>query len=166
MSKVMKTLFLDFDGILNSSDFLVEKNLKEEPFMETIDWWGRMVNPENVKCLNKIIIETGAKVVISSTWRRGVSNENLLKILLKKGLTPKTEIIGRTTTSNDEKTRGERISEWVTLHSEEIESFVVLDDEGGEWMDPIRDRLVQANPAVGLTIEDAEKAIEMLGEIE
>ncbi|HUU87672.1 MAG TPA: HAD domain-containing protein [Candidatus Glassbacteria bacterium] len=48
-----KIIFLDFDGVLNYRDR-----------------FGELV-PSCVKTLSKLLIETGAKVVISSSWRMG-----------------------------------------------------------------------------------------------
>lgn len=52
----MKVIFLDFDGVLN----VIEQGH---------DDFGGIFHPEFVENLGRIIDETGAKLVISSTWR-------------------------------------------------------------------------------------------------
>lgn len=57
----MKLIFLDIDGVLNYEGY------------ERLTRSGtRFVDPILIKRLKKIIDCTGAKVVLSSTWRRGI----------------------------------------------------------------------------------------------
>ena len=66
----MKVIFLDIDGVLNCQDAYhnneckyVDFSLNDvEDFYQTFCSWSKM-------WLNKLIDETGAKIVISSTWR-------------------------------------------------------------------------------------------------
>ena len=68
--EIMKLIFLDIDGVLVTlSDLSVR--LKHE----------KIVNEKCVKNLNRIIIETGAKIVISSAWRFNGLNE--MRCILK-----------------------------------------------------------------------------------
>ena len=54
----IKVIFLDFDGVLN----LIPQGH---------DYYGGIFHPEFVENLGRIIKETGAKLVISSSWRHG-----------------------------------------------------------------------------------------------
>jgi len=58
-------VFLDFDGVLNHAAWL------EKLFLKGIDEWspGMSFDRECVARLNRIIDETGALVVVSSSWR-------------------------------------------------------------------------------------------------
>lgn len=77
----MKIIFLDFDGVLNSEvwmksrfDIIDNNDIDSQyPFYE--------IDPNAIKNLNRIIEETGAKVVVSSTWRHGRTPEELSRIL-------------------------------------------------------------------------------------
>ena len=77
----MKIIFLDFDGVLNSENWMVSRFKKfdnddiatQYPFYE--------IDPDAVENLNRIIELTGAKVVVSSTWRHGRNPEELSNIL-------------------------------------------------------------------------------------
>lgn len=51
-----KFIFLDVDGVLNSM-----------PYCERA---GRELNPENIRRLKEIVDATGAKIVLSSTWKQ------------------------------------------------------------------------------------------------
>lgn len=55
----MKIIFLDIDGVLNC------KFTKKEIF------WFAFVSPQKIELLKQLIERSGAKVVLSSTWRRG-----------------------------------------------------------------------------------------------
>lgn len=57
----MKVIFLDFDGVLNV-------------IPQGHDDFGGIFHPEFVENLGRIIEETGAKLVISSSWRHGGLN--------------------------------------------------------------------------------------------
>lgn len=62
----MKLLFLDIDGVLNTEHGL--KTLSENwTKIENIQ--GTPFCPESIEVLRKIIDETDAKIVITSTWR-------------------------------------------------------------------------------------------------
>ena len=60
-NKDMKVIFLDVDGVLNSQQ-LFEKS--EDAQLISVD-------EENIKNLKKIVDATGAKIVLSSSWRYG-----------------------------------------------------------------------------------------------
>ena len=118
----MKIIFLDVDGVLNCQS--------------TEDHIGRYVgvDEDKVALLKKIIDATGAKIVLSSTWRLGYNRwgenlsgfrERLDEALGKYGLEvyDKTEDLGRHGTC-----RGQEINKWLEQHPD-VEEWVVLDDE-------------------------------------
>ena len=73
----MKIIFLDIDGVLNNYNTLGE---------------GANWEPDLVKILNRIIKETKAKIVLSSTWRQIEHYRNIIKNDIKInyiGKTPK-----------------------------------------------------------------------------
>ena len=90
----MKIIFLDIDGVLNHQNWFsrrhkeVDQNdvVSHYPFYE--------FDPESVEQLNRIIDETGAKVVVSSTWRLGRTITQLQEILDRVGFIG--EIVGIT----------------------------------------------------------------------
>ena len=61
----MKVIFLDFDGVLNSSGYSASLFEAGKP---TKDEYGQeLFDPETVNLLNRIVDETEAKIVISSS---------------------------------------------------------------------------------------------------
>lgn len=151
----MKVIFLDVDGVLNYSACWSRKENKGKG---TLIW-----DDECIAQLNRIIKETGAKIVVSSTWRS--SPDHYDAVLNKMNI--KGEFIGKTPRSVvvshwDGSQRGDEIQAWMDSQEiEPIEKFVILDDD--DDMRHLVDRLVQTSfDKKGLTKELADKAIEML----
>ena len=83
----MKILFLDIDGVLNSTKFFYEKN--ELEYYKNISFPLDSFDYRKIELLNYILDETNAKLVISSDWRY----DDLEPCLKFHGL--KYEIYGR-----------------------------------------------------------------------
>lgn len=66
----MKAIFLDIDGVLNSDEYFDKiSNLDIQGIEKEIDI-------EKVKLLKEAINETGAKIVLSSSWRYTKKDNN------------------------------------------------------------------------------------------
>ena len=145
----MKIIFLDIDGVLNNREVFNRK--KSQGF--------RVWDEKCVDRLNRITDETGAKIVVSSTWRR--SEDLYSAIKNEMGITG--EIIGKTIDyihhSSTEKQRGDEIQEWLSQYVEVIK-FVIIDDDSD--MAHLMDRLIQTETFIGLTDEHVEEAIKRL----
>lgn len=141
----MKIIFLDIDGVVT--------NLKT-------GW--RLPDLDCLHELFRIIKETGAFVVLSSTWRLHV---DLFSQVQSWGInfismTPRCHQIN---VENEVRwtERGDEIQEWLDMHEHlKIESFVILDDD--QDMKHLSDRLVITSWGDGLSKEDADRAIEIL----
>jgi len=84
----MKVVFLDIDGVLNHSAVRhTALPTSEEPLPIPIA-------PECMVRLNRLIAETGAKIVISSSWRKFARWQDLGPALVRHGLM--AEVIGET----------------------------------------------------------------------
>ena len=71
----MKVIFLDIDGVLNSDDYIdIAKN------SQGIE---RHIDIDKVKLLKKAIDETGAKTVLTSSWRNSKDIGPLREFLAK-----------------------------------------------------------------------------------
>ncbi len=161
----MKIIFLDFDGVLNHEIFYQKRmddgmeNYPPYPLCE--------IDPKNIQVLNFIIEKTGAKIVISSTWRHGRTIEELQNILNYHGF--EGEIISITPSFRDDcSLRGNEILQWIKDSKEligsdyhEFENYVILDDDSDMlyWQ---RNNFIHVDRYVGLTINDAYVAIKML----
>jgi hypothetical protein len=131
---ITKIIFLDFDGVLNSQLYYTSgrHGARTISFAHDID-------PESVKNLNYIIEKTGAKVVVSSTWRLGRTVEELQSILEQNGFVG--EVIGTTKDLRHGEgggsiLRGNEILCWIKEHQDLIGTssgdyhhYVILDDD-------------------------------------
>lgn len=117
----MKVIFLDFDGVLNV-------------IPQGHDEFGGIFHPEFVDNLKRIIDETGAKLIISSSWRHS-GLERMKRMWEFRGYPG--EIIGITPDLwrrvKDEEyherlQRGDEIQVILDLKPE-IENYVILDDD-------------------------------------
>lgn len=113
----MRIIFLDIDGVLNCS--------------ESKSRCGSFIGIDNkkVKLLSQIIYETGAKIVLSSSWRIGWDKNSELcdshGVYLNNKLRKSNLFILDRTKSLS--CRGEEIKQWIGNYN--VEGWVVLDDE-------------------------------------
>jgi hypothetical protein len=83
----LKVIFLDIDGVLNC-DYWYEtsKSLIPHPYNH--------FSPDLVDNLNRITKATGAKIVLSSTWRKNRTLEELRQLFVEVGI--EGELIDKT----------------------------------------------------------------------
>jgi hypothetical protein len=149
----MKVIFLDFDGVLNSSNWA-------HSFPDRCPSGDDMIDPIAVGRLNKIVEATGAHVVVSSVWRkcRRYPRTELQEILNRFGF--KGTVLGITPSSKSG-IRGGEIQEWIdTYNRHELTSFVIIDDSSD--MAHLMHKLVRTEYLAGLQDHHVTAAIEML----
>lgn len=154
----MKILFLDFDGVLNSDEYDKQRDMSI----------NTNIDETRLPLLKKIVDVTGAKIVLSTTWRRHW-NKNaedcdavgqwMNALFAKYGL----EIYGKTPQLSFRAGRKAEVLSWLEFPPERIESYVILDDCIFGW-EEIGDRLVKTSPSKGRGLEErhVNQAIEIL----
>jgi len=157
----MKVIFLDIDGVINSMDFLHAHHMltkaKGEQF-ERFDQFGDPFDPRCMMHLERIVRETGAKIVISSVWRMsGLST--MQKMWRDRGLFG--EIFDVTPNLNESMARGKEIKTWLDKRTD-VESFVILDDDT-DMLPEQKPNFIKVHSLFGLCFDDAEMAISILG---
>lgn len=179
----MKIIFLDIDGVLNSGKNYQAYSKAQQADPEKnpavrgrIDIMHRHVHhlfdKDNVQTLNQIVRESDAKLVVSSSWRRFYSSDDLcfndLRTLLRQ-VGVEGEILDRTPDVFPKKLsqsieRGIEIQKWLTdweeRGGEAVTHFVILDDEND--MAHLKRNLVRTDGRVGLQPHDAKKAVNFL----
>lgn len=177
----MHVIFLDVDGVLNSESYALKLEAKHrqlghtEPVSPkretTCDCFKlyHQIDRDAVARLNRLVATTGAKIVVSSTWRKLFDPPELRRMLEEHGLMG--EIIGETPEGHGEPEmvtvyghlermyRGYEIDFWLRKHPE-VDRFVILDD--GSDMAMHGNRLVQTDCEDGLCDEHVELAIRVL----
>ena len=174
----MKVLFLDIDGVLNSENWFAYriycvKNNMVNILMNFVNTDDRnikhkltMLDDRAIANLNRIIEETGCKVVLSSSWRSSIESENIFtqNLLKLKGFKYEFyDVTPRLWFSDFSIRRGEEIKFWLDKESEkhEIESFVILDDDS-DMLPEQMNNFIHVDGQVGLTDRDVLTAIEIL----
>jgi hypothetical protein len=157
-----RLIVLDVDGVLNQS------STKERYRPGFIGF-----DPRNVAILNELWLKTGdtpearAKFLISSSWRKLFTVENMIKTFHDHGVPG--EILGRTG-SHPTGIRGLEIQEWLEHHAPRdlgtgellVQGLCILDDSND--MGHLRHKLVQTSPWRGLRGKHIPRALKILSE--
>jgi hypothetical protein len=169
----MKIIFLDIDGVLNHQLwFKIQKNKK---VIDTdLEYNRSMIDETRVDLLNDLIKETKAKVVISSSWRKNHTKEELQIMLEDKGFVG--EIIGLTPCLRFtgfegyvySVPRGNEIKAWLETNKGILNNkmskvpYVIFDDDSDMllWQ---RENFFWVDPYCGLTPNIIYKAKRFLG---
>jgi len=126
-----------------------------------------MLDDRAIANLNRIVEETGCKIVLSSSWRclwNPKENDKILEALKLKGF--KYDFYGLTPRIPQKdfgQERGIEIQSWIDkeLENNEIESFVILDDDN-DMLPEQMNNFILVNNQYGLSDIDVFKAIEIL----
>lgn len=152
----MKVIFLDIDGVLNSDRSIFALPMREIfPGEYRLNYLLSKADPVAIAILNKIIKETGAKIVVSSANRKVLGFDGVKQALLLMGV--EGEVIGVTGTTGGN--RGTEIQEW--LDNNEVEAYVIIDDSS-DMLEEQMQNFVRVDPSCGLAFPDMRKAIHIL----
>lgn len=154
----MKVIFLDFDGVITT---------------HSTKW---NIGLEYVKRIKKICDETGAKLVISSTWQiyrqEGESREERVKnwlngILMKeyngaikKFFTEYTYDMSGRFYGEFGNVRGSDIKSWL-VRNPNVDKYVIIDDES-DMLDEQMFNFVQTDMAFGIQDREVKLCIDIL----
>lgn len=153
-------IFLDIDGVLNTQRYYRQR---QEQLLPTRDPLGPFFDPKSVRHLAHIVAETGADIVITSSWK--LLGEEVMQQLWHERQMPGF-VLGVTpdVTINSYCLRGLEILQWLATHSPEDPTdfrYVIIDDSK-DFLPEQMDFLLLTNPETGITADLAEVAIKML----
>jgi hypothetical protein len=144
----MKVIFLDIDGVLNSVESAMA--LGGYPYLlDQIELFDNVA----LGLIQRLVRQTGAKVVISSTWRKTHDVAEFEPALV-------IPVIGKTCNSRSGR-RGEEIAVYLEGNPQ-IENYVIIDDDS-DMLECQLDNFVKTSGLVGFTIHDYTKACRVLG---
>ena len=175
----MKVIFLDIDGVMNSTEEMIALY---NQYGSSID--NTLPSPAKCKLLKQLVEETGAKVVLSSSWRLSLNAiQKLIDLfepynLILSGFTcheVDSEKFKNTSYEDIEpryqhalgdfgiyiEDRGAEIAAWLLDHPK-VSNFVILDDEDADIKAWFPNNLVKTDIQVGLTLDDCLKASNIL----
>lgn len=168
---VNKIIFLDIDGVLNPTHYMNALYKMWKASFEDVkshDEYGQLFFYHNCNALDTIIGNTGAKIVMSSSWRM----EGMTKMQkMWKDRRLAGEIIDVTPTANvlvdagkekfyDSVCRGAEIQYWIDANNFKGKYCIIDDDD--DMLEEQQNNFVKTNSSCGLTYKDAEKAILIL----
>lgn len=162
----MKIVFLDIDGVLNSSFW--NENHQEEIRQ------GMLIDKEKISILATLIRKTGARIILHSGWRNWfrdnlkpirIESEYLLNFLKEEGLsiddvTPDLTTEEIRISKKFSLVKADEILLWLKQH-DDVTSWVVFDDLDLHDFE-VEQHQVKTNSQIGLTYFDIEKAEEIL----
>lgn len=155
----MKIVFLDIDGVLNSDDWYKSGEAKKA-YEKTKIVSDYHFDPNAWKLVEKLLIETGAKIVLSSSWRnynleatlndfKGTNFEVLNKYIV--GITPRSAL----------RHRGNEIKTFIETTDIKIDKYVIIDDDTDFNTEQLP-YFVRTNWFYGITEENYNKAKKIL----
>lgn len=168
---MQKIIFLDIDGVLNPLHYiwaLHQMWTSSSYEIKTCDQYGQLFFPQNCEALKRIVDETGADIVITSSWR--FSGLKAMKELwIKRGLagnvidiTPsEAEVMEQEKDRvHDIFGRTDEIAYWIKKNNF-TGTYCIIDDADGvlSWQ---QKSFVLTNSNCGLTNKDAYMAIAIL----
>ena len=161
----MKAVFLDIDGVLNSTVYMTERaklgkwDGKDEPGdWKAVERWVQMIDPKAARRLHGLVELTGAKIVISSSWRHAQHWTRMETILRKAGCP--CSVIGETDVLS--RARGYEIAKWLEEHPG-VTRFVIFDDGSDAGEGGLEKGFVKTDLRYGLRDEHIVRALEILG---
>ena len=149
----MKVIFLDFDGVLNSSQYLLRCEV-----------CGVAIDPSRMVLLKQIVDAANAKIVLSTSWREHWSKDlgccNSTGVLINN-IFSEYDLQVYDKTPELHARREIEIKSWLDKHPE-VKSFVVLDDRLLS-ADYLNGHFIKtSNYLDGLDETDVQKAIDIL----
>ena len=146
----MKVVFLDIDGVLNNHTWWTEVMSKYN-----IDT-NMIYNQEAMFLLRQLVDLTGARIVLSSSWRISeYSRDKVMDNFIPYGLSIYS------CTGEEPGTRGHQILEWLRRHPD-VDNYVAFDDD--EDLTELGYHFIKTNYAYGLQREHFSRALEILTE--
>lgn len=149
-----KILFLDIDGVLNSSRSAIASH-GHYPWSVKAEELHRF-DAVAVNLIRRVCEETGCEIVLSSTWR---NSEDWINIGPKLMI----PIIDRTPNKRLLENRGQEIAHW--LYSKpKVKKYAIIDDDSDMLVHQLP-FFVQTSFKNGMMIEHYDKLIEILGKV-
>lgn len=154
---MMKAIFLDVDGVLNSDEYFDSVGYSDDDSIEN------EIDMNKIKLLKEAVDLTDAQVVLSSSWRYTRKAQSLRKLLIENGImTDVTPFL--------QNKRGLEIKAWLKNNSD-VDDFVILDDEVFDSYDDfLLSKLIKISDSSvngfgrGLLPKDVDKIVKQLGD--
>lgn len=149
----MKIIFLDIDGVMNSFRTAIAYDGYGYLGSE-----GHKCDPVAIAMLQRLCKETGAKVVISSTWRIGRAHIEDFAFL-------GVPVIDMTPVLSN-CIRGDEIYHWLELTNDASEDkvthYIILDDDS-DMLESQMPNFIKVDHNTGFSFDNYQNALKILG---
>lgn len=151
-------IFLDFDGVVET---IYWEKAEDGTWSFNIHKSGReeLNNKQAIGWLNELYRKVPYDIVVSSTWRIGMTIDELQTLLINSGFNPDIKVVGVTPVLHRQ--RGQEIQAWLDTVSF-AGKFIIIDDDVD--MCHLLPLLVRIDCQLGFTIYDFQKALSLLEE--
>lgn len=153
----MKIIFLDFDGVMDTAYY---DHMLSKQGLPGNDPYGTVFDPNCVHNLRRIIDNTGADIVVSSSWKHFMTYKEFLEMWDARGLPGFVTDV--TPIPNMRRNRGDEIDAWLNECNVECQYVIIDDLDGSNFNEHQIPRLLVVNPFFGLDEDTAERAIYLL----
>lgn len=170
----MKVIFLDIDGVLNGTRTAIAykgygpgSNRPGSTFYSEHEITDPKLDPVAVNMLRVLVEETGAKIVISSTWRMHYTPQAFAN-MFRDVYDWDAPVIDRTPVHfrmSGRYPRGGEISEWLE-DKPEVTKYVIIDDDTDMLPYQIEHHFVNTCSHNGFSFQNFERALEILGKLD
>lgn len=153
MSKPKETrvIFLDIDGVLCTP---------RAHLAYATGMLMRHYDPTSTRLLARLCRETGAEIVLSSTWRLSFNISHMDALLMNAGFGDVPWHTAWKTPSLREQSRGEEIAKWMEQHGTP-DRYVILDDDS-DMLESQKPNFIQTDTDEGFGYKDYERALKLL----
>jgi hypothetical protein len=148
----VKVLFLDIDGVLNHGGFSATAQ-------------SSSFDPEAIARLNRLLTRTGARAVLSSSWRYVILDGTMtlqgFEFMMRTHGLMRGALFDHTCADEEVRERGAQIRRWLEHHP--VDAWAAVDDQpldlgASAW------RHVRTDPTRGLTDSDAARLATILAQ--
>jgi hypothetical protein len=147
-------ILLDIDGVMVPANSWKKPEFHDDGFP--------MFSAKSVQALQKIISETNANVLLTTSHKSSYTLAQWRKIFSSRGISANK--IDKLPHNHSNADRKAEILNWYRLKHKPNEHFVIIDDDKSlnSLPDNIKENLVLTSSLVGLTDEIADSAISIL----
>ena len=140
---------MDVDGVLNYTKWYYDDRNPGNLYGQEGD-----IDPECVRRIVHVCMQTGAKIVLSSDWR---INKSSIGRLERAGF-PAGLIFNQTPELTRDCSRGEEIDMWLNEHPDTYD-YVIIDDREDFSAEQKRFHYIHVDPYIGFTDKNMKEAI-------
>ena len=149
-------VFLDFDGVVETIYWKQDKNGTWNLNIHK-SGHNELNNKQAIGWLNELYSKVPYDIVVSSSWRIGMTIEELQNLITNSGFNPNIKVIGITPILHQQ--RGKEIQQWIDDNNF-TGKFIIIDDDSD--MCHLLPLLVRTDCQLGFTIYDYQKSLKLL----